>query len=612
MFYVSGGFMSASTTAERRVRPARLTRLKRSLVAVNSERQGRGVLVLFLAFYVFIVVKNLWISDDAYITFRTVDNFLHGYGLTWNTDERVQSFTHPLWLFLLSGINLVIPNIYFAALILAISCSIAAVAIFAFGIAGSRALAVLGLLALTTSKAFVDYSTSGLENPLTHLLLALFAFVYLRSEQERTTFASYAITAWEERLLAGVRRVGARIPWVRRLDRQDRLILLLGILAGLATLNRMDVLLIFAPALLHALWQLRRLRGVWLVAMGFVPFGLWEAFSVWYYGFLFPNTAYAKLNTGIPARDYLVYGMHYLWDSAVRFDPVLLFIPVGLCLPLVFKGRRSVPLALGALLYLGYVVKIGGDFMAGRFLTAVLLLALILLSRIPRPTWVSLSGAALGLAFLVCALAGFVVTNATVYALRERDYHIRYYRVIGDERSAWAGSTSIQTIGRYAIPHDGHADQGRQARAQGKTFVIGDAVGFLGFEAGPHVHVEDIYALNDPLLARLPTGEWVIGHFPRQMPPGYLQTVETGANVIQDPGLAAYYDKLHLITSGNLLDLNRMIAIYEFNTGQFDALLQPYKRQLPSPQPYTGPIGHTQQRPAMVDDVWLQHAPLAR
>ncbi len=41
-------------------------------------------------------------SDDAYITLRTVDNFINGYGLTWNISERVQAYTHPLWMFLLS------------------------------------------------------------------------------------------------------------------------------------------------------------------------------------------------------------------------------------------------------------------------------------------------------------------------------------------------------------------------------------------------------------------------------------------------------------------------------------------------------------------------------
>jgi hypothetical protein len=58
-------------------------------------------LTLFLL-YVLAFIRNAWICDDAYITFRTVDNFIQGYGLRWNIQERVQTYTHPLWMFLLS------------------------------------------------------------------------------------------------------------------------------------------------------------------------------------------------------------------------------------------------------------------------------------------------------------------------------------------------------------------------------------------------------------------------------------------------------------------------------------------------------------------------------
>lgn len=46
-----------------------------------------------------------WVSDDSFIAFRTVDNIIHGYGLTRNVDERVQAFTHLPWMFLLLAGN---------------------------------------------------------------------------------------------------------------------------------------------------------------------------------------------------------------------------------------------------------------------------------------------------------------------------------------------------------------------------------------------------------------------------------------------------------------------------------------------------------------------------
>jgi arabinofuranosyltransferase len=54
-----------------------------------------AVLVLLL-----LVVRNAWVTEDAYITLRTVDNWVSGHGLRWNVDERVQGYTHPLWMVL--------------------------------------------------------------------------------------------------------------------------------------------------------------------------------------------------------------------------------------------------------------------------------------------------------------------------------------------------------------------------------------------------------------------------------------------------------------------------------------------------------------------------------
>ena len=67
---------------------------------------GKAMIFLSAAASVFILaalLKTAWVCDDAYITARTADNFLNGYGLRWNTDERVQAYTHPLWLFVFTA-----------------------------------------------------------------------------------------------------------------------------------------------------------------------------------------------------------------------------------------------------------------------------------------------------------------------------------------------------------------------------------------------------------------------------------------------------------------------------------------------------------------------------
>ena len=71
-----------------------------------------GVLILFTYLYAI----NAWMSDDAYISFRTIDNLFQGYGLRWNVVERVQAYTNPLWLFVIMLPSFFTREFYFTSL----------------------------------------------------------------------------------------------------------------------------------------------------------------------------------------------------------------------------------------------------------------------------------------------------------------------------------------------------------------------------------------------------------------------------------------------------------------------------------------------------------------
>jgi arabinofuranosyltransferase len=74
--------------------------------------------------------------------------------------------------------------------------------------------------------------------------------------------------------------------------------------------------------------------------------------------------------------------------------------------------------------------------------------------------------------------------------------------------------------------------------------------------------------LCDPLLARLPAQPgWRIGHFERSLPDGYLETVQTGRDVISDPNVARQYEQLKLITQGSIWSWVRWRAILTMNLG---------------------------------------------
>ncbi len=495
-------------------------------------RWSTALLAAALAGFAFLVLYTAWLSDDAYITFRTIDNWRHGFGLRWNVVERVQAYTHPLWMFALRGAWSVTGEPYFSSLGLSLACSLAAVAVVAFRIAPTRATGALAVALLAVSRAFVDYSTSGLENPLTHLLLALFLVAFW----------------WN--------------------DGAPRRVLVATALAALVMLTRLDLSVLVTPALAAIAWRTRG-RGWLAMVAGMAPLIAWEIFSIVYYGFLFPNTAYAKLPYNVPSAQLIPHGVAYLADSWSR-DPIVLATLAAAVLITVVEGLRAETLAVsaGILAYLLFVVRVGGDFMSGRFLSAPYLVAVAILVRgARRPSWrvpVVASG-------LVLALVG-AVTGGPVLITQPATMDPRPFinaDEIADERCIYSVETRLfAPLSPDPDPYFLRA--GRQAREKGSSPVVFDLVGMYGYGAGPRIFVVDHFALADPLLARLPaTQPFRIGHYNRQIPAGYLETIASGDVRIEDPRLADYYRNLILITRGPIWSAARWQAILAFNFGHY-------------------------------------------
>src|SRR5512145_1366375 len=87
----------------------------------------RAVLVAAIALYATFVIRTSWVSDDAFITLRVVDNAVHGFGPRWNVDERVQAFTHPLWFLVLTAAYAVTREPYLTTTVLCWLASLLAI-----------------------------------------------------------------------------------------------------------------------------------------------------------------------------------------------------------------------------------------------------------------------------------------------------------------------------------------------------------------------------------------------------------------------------------------------------------------------------------------------------
>ena len=540
----------------------------------------RDVLPTAAAAIVFLIVllRTAWLGEDAFITFRTVDNFVNGYGLTWNTTERVQGFTNPLWMFLVSFFYFFSHEIFYTAILISVAISLLAVVLLIHQIAATRWSALLGVALLLSSRAFIDFSTSGLENPLTHAILVLFLAIYLRGNIEQKT-----------------------LFWMC-------------LLAALGTLNRMDTILFFAPPLVYAAWKTRDLKACCLSMAGFTPLILWEMFSLFYYGFLFPNTAYAKLNTGIPVFELAVQGLHYLLDSIQRDPLTLITAFIGIAVPLVMKTRWQIPVALGILLYLLYVVRVGGDFMSGRFLAAPFFVGTVIIAYNFRLD----STRRRYIALAAVLLLGFAwpyppLLSGSDYGLGRND--LNGMRGVNDERGIYYQNAgllkALEQAGEEEFPDHWYAARGREANRNSRSIIIKSGrygavegflvapvtreeitvvttwmnVGYACFYGGPQMHTIDAIALVEPLLARLPAREdpeWGPGHFSRIMPEGYIESHIHGKNLIVDKNLAVFYDKLCHITQGDLWDPKRWLEIWRMNWGKYEHLIDFEKYRHPS------------------------------
>lgn len=95
----------------------------------------------------------------------------------------------------------------------------------------------------------------------------------------------------------------------------------------------------------------KKLPTLGLMVLGLLPLEIWAPFSLLYYGTPIPNTAPAKLTTGIDAPALLTQGGYYFLNS-LRLDPTtLLIISAMIVHDLTRRDHAVRMLAFGMLLY---------------------------------------------------------------------------------------------------------------------------------------------------------------------------------------------------------------------------------------------------------------------
>lgn len=448
-----------------------------------------------------------WMADDAFVYVRVVDNVLGGAGPVFNEGERVEAYTSPLWLGILSVGSgaLRFADTEWIAVVVGIVASVGGLVAAMRGaqllwaaMGRTGAALPLGALTIACLPPYWDFASSGLETGLAlgWLGLAFWALAALHARLERGEPAG----RWPALAAATV---------------------------GLGPLVRPD-LAVFSAAFIVALLLVVRPASRWraarLVALAAALPIAYQVCRMGYFAALVPNPAYAKE----AGEAQWSRGQTYLLDF---FDTYALWIPLaGLLAYLAFELLRTRPsrpalaIALsavaGGLVHILYVVRVGGDFMHARLLLpSAFGLLLPVAVVVPRRA-------------LAFALAAVIVPWAVMSAVVLRTPYGGRDVGIANERSAYASFAGFRnpvTLDDYAGTEwatDGDDFERLAERERGvvvdrpghppppplspirhsvpaRVVAFYGSVGIVANAAGRDVHIVDWFGLGDSIAARL-------------------------------------------------------------------------------------------------------------
>jgi len=493
------------------------------------------------------LIWTAWIGDDAFITLRFIDNFVNGFGLRFNIAERVQGFTHPLWLMLLTPFYALTREAMVTTMSVSIMLSLGALWLLAARIAKNIEYGCMIAMLALASRTLCSFSSSGLENPLTFLLLALLIWQLYRSEAND----GHAGTAGH-----------SRADWIPA-----------GI-AGLLLLNRLDLAVLVGPALAYLLFRSGGSARIKVAVMAILPAAAWIVFSLIYYGAPFPNTAYAKLGTGFNTGTLILRGLEYGKDFMLT-DPLLALIIVKAVYDaLRSRDRATISLGIGIDLYVAYTIVIGGDFMSGRFYSAPGFLAVCLLARGPVPPWLARHSNAIFLSGV-----GILAALLAMRVMEQPNNNIPISGITDERRFYYSDNGLIpvlkawMTTGTEPVHSWGQSGLGLKAETQrlGTPIIsLGLSTGMQGYYAGPYVHIIDRLALTDAFLARLPAMPGArVGHYQRMIPPGYAETALNATPTTRVSALLPLLYDETLATRAPLFSEGRWAAIWRLLSGHY-------------------------------------------
>ncbi len=334
------------------------------------------VLALSAVVLIFYCKSFDFLQDDSFITFRYVKNFSDGNGLVFNIGDKVEGYTCFLWVMFLSFIKVIGINFISASQTFGIIFSILTL-FFTYKISVdifpknkntvyNLIFSLISLILLISNGAFAYWTVSGMETALFAFLTTLGIYFYLKESRKANISFPYSALIF---LLASLTRPEGNLIFVITI--LHRIIVTFknnknlkeeikpGNLVFSRLLSKRDILwfsLYLIPALLFMLWRYS------------------------YYGYLFPNTFYAKTGQSL---EYIKTGLDYFIDFAKTYGLygiLIAFIFINLKKNEKFYDHLYLVMIFA--LFSVYVIYIGGDVLRpARFFVPILPVFYILIQE---------------------------------------------------------------------------------------------------------------------------------------------------------------------------------------------------------------------------------------
>ena len=318
-----------------------------------------------LGVFLYLCIRVNFIQDDSYISLQYANNLLEGKGLVFNSGHKVEGFTSFIWILILTIPYLIkispelfiqSVSIIFGELCLLMTYLISEEIIPDF-LSNNKHGSIWSFLPvgmLGVSGTFYYWSVSGMETTF-FTFLCLTGLLYYLKRREKFNYIYFSIT----------------FLTLAFLTRQEAILIVVILLLQffITDLRSTDKNFDFRSILSS--------QGAKAFSIFFITALLFLFLRYFYFGYLLPNTFYAKTGTSF---DYLKSGIQY---TVSFYRDYLLYGVSFFCLSLLMFRKvkiSSISLLYSVIIiYTIYIILVGGDVLAlHRFFIPILPLLYIL------------------------------------------------------------------------------------------------------------------------------------------------------------------------------------------------------------------------------------------